>query len=92
VCLAIDPQRQAVAWMRNLEKSRGLRELRFPSMDFALVLNECGAAGVPVLVAELSEDDVAFLVAELREMTLPTQTSKNEIFNNYVKSIIHLFT
>ncbi|KAF4521008.1 hypothetical protein B566_EDAN002504 [Ephemera danica] len=71
VCLAIDPQRQAVTWMRNLESGRGLRELRFPSMDFSSVVSECAATGVPVLVAELGENDVASLVAALREMKLP---------------------
>nr|XP_034179953.1 dynein heavy chain 2, axonemal [Osmia lignaria] len=53
--LVIDPQCQAVKWIKNMEAKNSLRVIDFGQADFAAVLEQAIQFGVPVLLENVGE-------------------------------------
>ncbi|XP_012153483.1 dynein heavy chain 2, axonemal kl-2 [Megachile rotundata] len=53
--LVIDPQCQAVKWIKNMEAKNSLREIDFGQADFARVLEHAIQFGIPVLLENVGE-------------------------------------
>ena len=54
--LMIDPQGQANKWVRNMEKSRGLRVIKLTDSDFLRTLENGIQFGQPVLLENIGEE------------------------------------
>lgn len=54
--LLIDPQSQANAWIKNLEKENKIRTTKFIHSDFMTVLEDCMLQGRPCLIEHIDSD------------------------------------
>ncbi|XP_043277760.1 dynein axonemal heavy chain 2 [Venturia canescens] len=53
--LVIDPQCQAIKWIKNMEASNGLKVIDFGQSDFTQILNHAVQFGKPVLIKDVDE-------------------------------------
>lgn len=54
--LVIDPQSQAIKWIKQMEKSHGLRVIDIQMRDYMKIIEECIKMGRPCLCQNLHED------------------------------------
>lgn len=54
--LLIDPQSQANAWIKNLERENKIRTTKFIHTDYMTVLEECMSNGKPCLIEHIDSD------------------------------------
>lgn len=52
----IDPQCQALKWIKNMEGENGLRVIDLRQTDYLQVMEECMAAGTPILLKDVGQD------------------------------------
>jgi dynein heavy chain len=54
--LVIDPQSQAIKWIKRMEKSNGLKLIDFQMRDYMKIIEECIKMGRPCLCQNIHED------------------------------------
>eukprot|EP01063_Lacrimia_lanifica_P030850 TRINITY_DN4987_c0_g2_i1.p1 TRINITY_DN4987_c0_g2~~TRINITY_DN4987_c0_g2_i1.p1 ORF type:complete len:2545 (+),score=1014.20 TRINITY_DN4987_c0_g2_i1:819-7637(+) len=72
-CLCIDPQGQANAWLKAMEKQNGLQVLKQSDGKFMSRLEQCIRAGIPVLLEGVGEELDASLDPILLKQTVKKQ-------------------
>lgn len=53
--LLIDPQMQAIRWVKNMEKRNQLKVLKFKDKNFQLDMKQCLTSGFPCLIEDTNE-------------------------------------
>lgn len=54
--LMVDPQCQALKWIKNMESENGLKVIDLRQPDYLTILEQCMAVGSPVLMKDVGED------------------------------------
>lgn len=54
--LMVDPQCQALKWIKNMESENGLKVIDLRQTDYLIILEQCMAIGMPVLMKDVGQD------------------------------------
>ncbi|CAJ1027078.1 Dynein heavy chain, N-terminal region 2/Hydrolytic ATP binding site of dynein motor region/AAA domain (dynein-related subfamily)/Dynein heavy chain AAA lid domain/P-loop containing dynein motor region/AAA+ lid domain/P-loop containing dynein motor region D4/Microtubule-binding stalk of dynein motor/ATP-binding dynein motor region/Dynein heavy chain region D6 P-loop domain/Dynein heavy chain C-terminal domain containing protein, putative [Leishmania lindenbergi] len=72
-CLCIDPQGQAVSWIRAMEKENNLRVVKLTDVNYMRTLENAIRVGLPVLIENVGESLDAVLDPVLLQQTYRSQ-------------------
>lgn len=56
ICSVIDPQSQAVKWIKHLEQPNGLKQIDLQMRDYMKIIEECIKMGRPCLCQNITEE------------------------------------